>query len=162
VVRLSSDALRVSGIETAVVGEARLPRTLTLTGTLAAKPWTPEEQTALSDAGSADAKLRLAQANFDRISRLSADGVTPRQDLDAARAERDQAQSAAEQADAKRANLGLSQASAPLERQAKIWGLADLPEARSRRKLFRAAASAEESWPSPAPRTRRRGTSPSE
>ena len=104
-----------------------LGRTLRLTGTLAEKPWTPEEQTALSDAESADAKLRLAQANFDRLSRLSTEGIASHQDLDAARAERDQAQAAAAQADAKRANLGLSEASS-IGRQAEIWGLANLAE----------------------------------
>ena len=105
-----------------------LGRVLTLTGTLAEKPWTPEEQTALSDAESADAKLHLEQANLDRLSRLSAEGIASRQDLDAARADRDQARAAAAQADAKRANLGLSEASS-VGRQANIWGLADLSEA---------------------------------
>jgi cobalt-zinc-cadmium efflux system membrane fusion protein len=106
----------------------KLGLSLLLTGTLAEKPWTPEEQAALSDAESADAKLRLTQANFDRLARLSTDGIASRQDLDASRADRDQARAAAAQADAKRANLGLSEASS-IGRQAKIWGLANLPEA---------------------------------
>jgi multidrug efflux pump subunit AcrA (membrane-fusion protein) len=139
VVRLSAEAIRAAGIETAVAGEMELGRVLTLTGTLAEKPWTPEEQTALSDAESADAKLHLVQANLARLSRLSADGIASRQDLDAARADRDQARAAAAQADAKRANLGLSEAggfggpqgpplsaSSPVGREAKIWGLANL------------------------------------
>jgi len=128
VVRLSPDAVRAAGIETAIVGETTGAGVLTLTGTLAAKPWTPEEQAALSDAASADAKLRLAEANFQRLSRLSRDGVVARQDLDASRAERDQARATAAQADAKRANLGLTETALALERQATIWGLASLPE----------------------------------
>jgi multidrug efflux pump subunit AcrA (membrane-fusion protein) len=128
VVRLSPDAVRTAGIETAPIGDAAGSAILTLTGTLAAKPWTPEEQAALSDAASADAKLRLADANFQRLSRLSRDGVVARQDLDASRAERDQARAAAAQADAKRANLGLTETALALERQATIWGLASLPE----------------------------------
>jgi len=127
VVKLSPDAIRAAGIETEVVGESKLHPVLRLTGTLAEKPWTPEEQAALSDAESADAKLHLAQANLDRLTRLSADGIATRQDLDAARAERDQARAAAAQADAKRANLGLSEASS-IGREAKIWGLANLSE----------------------------------
>jgi cobalt-zinc-cadmium efflux system membrane fusion protein len=115
---------------------------LTLTGTLAEKPWTSEEQAALSDAESADARLHLAQANLDRLSRLSAGGIASRQDLDAARADRDQARAAAAQADAKRANLGLPEAggsggpqgpslsaSSSVGSEAKIWGLANLSEA---------------------------------
>ena len=128
VVRLSSEATRAGGVETAVAGEMKLGLFLPLTGTLAEKPWTPEEQTALSDAESADAKLRLAQASFDRLSRLSADGIASRQDLDAARADRDQARATAAQADAKRANLGLSEVSS-VGGEAKIWGLANLTEA---------------------------------
>jgi multidrug efflux pump subunit AcrA (membrane-fusion protein) len=128
VVRLSPDAIRTAGIETTAVGETAGGEILTLTGTLAAKPWTPEEQAALSDAVSADAKLRLAEANFQRLSRLSRDGVVARQDLDASRAELDQARAAAAQADAKRANLGLTETALALERQAMIWGLASLPE----------------------------------
>ena len=127
-VRLSPEAIRAGGIETAVAGEMELGRVLTLTGTLAEKPWTPEEQAALSDADGADAKLHLAQANLDRLFRLSAEGITSRQDLDAARADRDQARATAAQADAKRANLGLSEASS-VGGQARIWGLANLPEA---------------------------------
>jgi cobalt-zinc-cadmium efflux system membrane fusion protein len=124
---LSPAAIRAGGIETAVAGEMKLGLVLRLTGTLAEKPWTPEEQAALSDAESADARLRLAQANLDRLSRLSADGIATRQDLDAGRAERDQARAAAAQADAKRANLGLSEASS-IGRDVKIWGLANLSE----------------------------------
>ena len=125
---LSAESIRAAGIETAVVGEASLPRVLSLTGTLAAKPWIPEELTALSDAESADAKLRLAAANFERLSRLYADRIVARQDLDTARAELDQARAAAAEADAKRDNLGLSPASRSLEGEAKIWGLASLPD----------------------------------
>lgn len=128
VVRLSPDAVRTAGIETAAVGNSAGGETLTLTGTLAAKPWTAEEQAALSDAAGADAKLRLADANFQRLSHLSRDGVVARQDLDASRAERDQARAAAAEADAKRANLGLNETALALERQATIWGLASLPE----------------------------------
>jgi hypothetical protein len=128
VVHLSPGAIRTAGIETAAVGETASTEVLTLTGTLAAKPWTPEEQAALSDAASADAKLRLAEANFQRLSRLSRDGVVARQDLDGSRAELDQARAAAAQADAKRANLGLTETALALERQATIWGLASLPE----------------------------------
>ena len=139
-VRLSPEAIRAGGIETGTAGELEVGRVLTLTGTLAEKPWTPEEQTALSDAESADAKRHLAQANLDRLSRLSADGIASRQDLDAARADRDQARAAAAQADAKRANLGLSEAgglggpqgprlNSPVGSEAKIWGLANLSEA---------------------------------
>ena len=128
VVRLSPEAVRAGGIETGAAGDLEVGRVLMLTGTLAEKPWTPEEQTALSDAESADAKLHLAQANLDRLSRLSADGIASRQDLDAARADRDQARAAADQADAKRANLGLL-AGSSIGREAKIWGLANLSEA---------------------------------
>jgi multidrug efflux pump subunit AcrA (membrane-fusion protein) len=128
VVRLSPEAIRAGGIEVGAAGEMEPDRVLILTGTLAEKPWTPEEQTALSDAESADAKQRLAQANLDRLSRLSAEGIASRQDLDAARADRDQARAAATQADAKRANLGLL-AGSSIGREAKIWGLANLSEA---------------------------------
>lgn len=128
VVRLSATAAREAGIETSVATEAALDRVLTLTGTIAALPWTPEEQAAVNDAESADAKRKLAEANFQRLSRLYADGITARQDLDAARAEKDQADAAAAQADAKRANLGLSAASTVLERQTAIWGLASLSD----------------------------------
>src|SRR5262249_52418843 len=119
---------RTAGIETTIVGENSLARVLLLTGTLSAKPWIPEEQKALSDAESADAKLRLAEANFQRLSRLYADRIVARQDLDTARAERDQARAAAAQADAERDNLGLTEASRAVEGQARIWGLASLPE----------------------------------
>lgn len=128
VVRLSPSAVREAGIETALVGESTLDRALTLTGTLAAQPWTPEEQAAVNEAGSADAKRKLAEASFQRLSRLYSAGITARQDLDAARAERDQAQAAAAQADAKRANLGLSAASSAQERKTGIWGLASLSD----------------------------------
>ncbi len=101
---------------------------LTLTGTLAERPWTPEEQTALSEAEGADAKLRVTEANLARLSRLAADGVASRQDLDAARADRDQARAIAAQADAKRANLGLSLSASGYDHQATIWGLASLSE----------------------------------
>ncbi|MGE5345098.1 MAG: efflux RND transporter periplasmic adaptor subunit [Acidithiobacillales bacterium] len=128
VVRLTPEAIRTAGIQIAVVGEMVLPAVLSLTGTLAARPWLPEEQAALTDAESADAKLRLAEANFGRLSRLYTDGVAARQDRDTARAARDQAGAEAAQADARRANLGLSADSRALERRAKIWGLASLPE----------------------------------
>ncbi len=128
VVHLSPEAVRTAGIETMAAGSAPGGEVLTLTGTLAAKPWTPEEQAALSDAASADAKLRLAEANFQRLSRLFRAGLVARQDLDAARADLDQARAAAAQADAKRANLGLTETGLALERQATIWGLASLPE----------------------------------
>jgi hypothetical protein len=128
VVHLSADAVRDAGIKTALVGESTLDSVLTLTGTLAAKPWTAEEQAAVNDAESADAKRTLAEANFQRLSRLYSDGITARQDLDAARAEKDQAEAAAAQADARRANLGLSSSSRALERKAGIWGLASLSD----------------------------------
>jgi multidrug efflux pump subunit AcrA (membrane-fusion protein) len=128
VVTLSPAAIRAAGIETAPVETLALAPVVTLTGTLAAKPWTSEEQTAISEADSADAKLRLAQANFERLSRLFSEGIVARQDLDTARAARDEARATAAQADAVRANRGLSEASISLESQAKIWGLATLPE----------------------------------
>jgi Barrel-sandwich domain of CusB or HlyD membrane-fusion len=127
-VTLPAEAARAAGIETAVVGTASHPWVITLTGTLAARPWTPEEQGALSDADAADAKLRLAEADFERQSRLYDDGMVARQGLDAARAERDQARAGAAQVDAIRANLGLPAAASTLERQASLWGLASLPE----------------------------------
>ncbi|MEO8348744.1 MAG: efflux RND transporter periplasmic adaptor subunit [Acidobacteriota bacterium] len=127
-VHLSTDAIRTAGIATAAVGESSGAGVLTLTGTLAAKPWTATEQTVLSDAASADAKLRLAQSNFERLFRLSREGVVARQDLDAARAGRDEAKAAASEADARRANLGLSAGALAMERQAALWGLASLPE----------------------------------
>ncbi len=128
VVTLTPEAIRTAGIQTAVVGETRLPTVLPLTGSLAAKPWLPEEEKALSDAESADAKRRLSEATFERLSRLHSEGIAARQDLDAARADRDQARAAATQADAVRANLGLSADSRVVESRAKIWGLASLPE----------------------------------
>jgi multidrug efflux pump subunit AcrA (membrane-fusion protein) len=128
VVTLSPAAIRAAGIETALVGKTRLAPMLLLTGTVAAKPWLPEEEAALANAESADARLRLAEANYGRLSRLFADGVAARQDVDTARAERDQARAAAAQADAQRANLGLSADSRTLEDRAKIWGLASLPD----------------------------------
>ncbi len=128
VVKLSAEAARAAGIETRVVGEAGLAPVLELTGTLAAKPWIPEEQTALSDAENADARLRLAEASFARTSRLHAEGIVARQDLDTAQAARDQARATAAEADARRANLGLSVDARTLESQAGIWGLASLPE----------------------------------
>lgn len=129
VVTLSPDAISAAGIETAIIGQTPLQQVLALTGTLADRPWTPEEQTALSEAESADAKLRVTEANLSRLTRLVSEGIASRQDLDAARAERDQARANAAQADAKRANLGLSRATSTYERQAKIWGLANLSEA---------------------------------
>lgn len=129
VVRLSPEAIATAGIQTAEVGTAAGTSTVALTGELAAQPWTPEEQRALSDASTADAKLRLAESNLERLSRLSRDGVVARQDLDAARAARDEARAAAAQADAVRANLGLSEgSSAAAGRRGTIWGLASLPE----------------------------------
>jgi multidrug efflux pump subunit AcrA (membrane-fusion protein) len=127
-VKLSTDASRTAGIETRALDEARLAPVLKLTGTLAARPWIPEEQTALSDAERADAQLRLAEANFERTSRLHAEGIVARQDLDTARAARDQARATAAEADARRANLGLSADSRVVESRAGIWGLASLPE----------------------------------
>jgi hypothetical protein len=127
-VRLSPPAISTAGIATAVVGKTSGSGVLVLTGTLAAKPWTPAEQTVLSDAANADAKLRLAESNFERLSRLSQEGVVARQDLDAGRADRDEAKAAALEADARRANLGLTATALALERQAALWGLASLPE----------------------------------
>ncbi len=127
-VTLSQESVRSAGIEMAAVEANGAPRVLTLTGTLSATPWTAEEQTALSDAENADAKLRLAEANFTRVSRLSSEGVVPRQDVDAARSTLDQARSAEEQADAKRKNLGLEEGAEGIARLSRIWGLAALPE----------------------------------
>jgi multidrug efflux pump subunit AcrA (membrane-fusion protein) len=128
VVTLSAAAVSAAGIQTGVIGQLQLRQVLTLTGTLAERPWTPEEQTALSEAEGADAKLRVTEANLARLSRLAADGVASRQDLDAARADRDQARAIAAQADAKRANLGLSLSASGYDHQATIWGLASLSE----------------------------------
>lgn len=127
-VKLSPQAVRVADIEVTPVDLRALARSVNLTGSLAAKPWTSAEQTALSAAESADAERRLAESNFERIDKLVGDGVSPRQDLDAARARRDQARAAAAQADADLANLGLDLRARALERQASIWGLAALPE----------------------------------
>ncbi len=125
---MSPEAVRAAGLEIRPVGEAPLKPELTLDGTLAAKPWIAEEQTALSDAAAADARLRLAEASFERSSRLHAEGIVARQDLDTARAARDQARAAAAEADARRANLGLAADSRTLEGRARIWGLASLPQ----------------------------------
>ncbi len=127
-VTLSPDAARAGGIEVAPVAATGATRVVTLTGTLSATPWTPEEQTALSDAGNADAKLDLAKANYARISNLASEGIVARQDLDAARSELDQARSAAAQADAKRENLGLTGSEKDIAPLSRIWGLAALPE----------------------------------
>lgn len=128
VVTLSAAATSAAGIQTAIVGQTPLHQVLTLTGTLAERPWTAEEQTALAEAENADAKLRVTEANLARVTRLAAEGIASRQDLDAARADRDQARATAAQTDAKRANLGLAQATSTFDRQAKIWGLANLSE----------------------------------
>jgi Cu(I)/Ag(I) efflux system membrane fusion protein len=101
---------------------------VSLTGTLSATPWTAEEQAALSDAGNADAKLNLAKANYARVSKLASEGIVARQDLDASRSELEQAQSAAQQADAKRENMGLTGSEKDIAPLSKIWGLAALPE----------------------------------
>ncbi len=127
-VALSPEAIRSAGIEVATVEANGPARVFTLTGALSATPWTAEEQTALSDAENADAKLHLAEANFARISRLSSEGIAPRQDVDAARSALEQARSAAEQTDAKRMNLGLAEAAEGIARLSRIWGLAALPE----------------------------------
>ncbi len=127
-VRMSPEAVRAAGIATSPVGEAPLAPVLAVDGTLAAKPWIPEEQTALSDAEAADARLRLAEASFERSSRLHAEGIVARQDLDTARAARDQARAAAAEADARRANLGLLADARTLEGRARIWGLGSLPQ----------------------------------
>jgi multidrug efflux pump subunit AcrA (membrane-fusion protein) len=128
VVTLSAAAVSAAGIQTGVIGQLQLRQVLTLTGTLAERPWTPEEQTALSEADGADAKLRVTEANLARLSRLAADRIASRQDLDAARADRDQARASAAQADARRDNLGLSPAAKAYDHQASIWGLASLSE----------------------------------
>jgi Cu(I)/Ag(I) efflux system membrane fusion protein len=85
-------------------------------------------QTALSDAGNADAKLNLAKANYARVSKLASEGIVARQDLDAARSDLEQAQSAAQQADAKRDNMGLTGSEKDIAPLSRIWGLAALPE----------------------------------
>lgn len=127
-VTLSPEAVHAAGIETAPVLEGRVVARVTLTGTLAAEPWTPEEQAVLSEAEAADAKRALAKANLSRSTRLSAQGVISRQDLDAAASAFKQAASAAEQADAKRANLGLSGQTRAKMWEVRLWGLASLPE----------------------------------
>lgn len=127
-VTLVADAARAAGIETAVAGKMTRPWVIALTGTLAARPWTREEQAALSDASAADAKLRLAESNFARLARLHDEGMVAHQGLDEARAERDQERAAAAQMDAIRANLGLTATASTLERRASLWGLASLPE----------------------------------
>ena len=71
---------------------------------------------------------RVRRTFVERPGRLSRDGVVARQDLDAARAERDQARAAAAEADAKRANLGLNETALALEHLGTLWGLASLPE----------------------------------
>jgi Barrel-sandwich domain of CusB or HlyD membrane-fusion len=128
-VTLTDEAIRAAGIQVEAVSPSRLRPTLTLTGTLAAVPWTPDEQAALSEADGADAKRRLAEANFNRMSRLHREGITAGQDLDAARAELEQARATAAQADAKRANLGLTQAADSFPSSSGSWGLANVPEA---------------------------------
>lgn len=128
-VTLSDDAIRAAGIQVETVSSETLHPLLTLTGTLAAVPWTPDEQAALSEADGADAKRRLTEANFNRMSRLHAEGITAGQDLDAARAELEQARATAAQADAKRANLGLTQAADSFPSSNGSWGLANVPEA---------------------------------
>jgi len=127
-VSLSPRAIETAGIETTPVERRVLQRTLSLTGTVAAKPWIPEEQAALSAAESADAARHLAESNYDRLVNLASEGVASQQDLDAAKASRDQARAAAAQVDAQLANLGLDESARRLERRARIWGLAVLPE----------------------------------
>jgi multidrug efflux pump subunit AcrA (membrane-fusion protein) len=127
-VTLSPEAIRAGGIEVATAEANRSPRVLTLTGALSATPWTAEEQTALSEAENADAKLRLAEASFARVSQLSAGGFVSRQDLDVARSALEQARSTAEQTDAKRRNLGLAEAAGSTAWLPRVWGLAALPE----------------------------------
>jgi hypothetical protein len=128
-VTLTDEAIRAAGIQVEIVSPSRLQPLLTLSGTLAAVPWTPDEQAVLSEADGADAKRRLAEANFNRMSKLHTEGITPGQDLDTARAELEQARAAAAQADAKRANLGLTQAADSFPSSGGSWGLANVPEA---------------------------------
>ena len=94
-VTLTDEAIRAAGIQVETVSPSRLRPLLTLSGTLAAVPWTPDEQAALSEAEGADAKRRLAEANFNRMSKLHAEGITTGQDLDTARAELEQARATA-------------------------------------------------------------------
>jgi Barrel-sandwich domain of CusB or HlyD membrane-fusion len=128
-VTLTDEAIRAAGIQVETVSPSRLRPLLTLSGTLAAVPWTPDEQAALSEAEGADAKRRLAEANFNRMSKLHAEGITTGQDLDTARAELEQARATAAQADAKRANLGLTHAADSFPSSSGSWGLANVPEA---------------------------------
>jgi hypothetical protein len=128
-VALSDEAIRAAGIQVETVSPSLLRPLLTLSGTLAAVPWTPDEQAAMSEADGAGAKRRLAEANFNRMSKLHAQGITPGQDLDTARAELEQARATAAQADAKLANLGLTQAADSFPSSSGSWGLANVPEA---------------------------------
>src|SRR5450759_318154 len=128
-VALSDEAIRAAGIQVETVSPSLLRPLLTLSGTLAAVPWTPDEQAAMSEADGAGAKRRLAEANFNRMSKLHAEGITSGQDLDAARAELEQARATAAQADAKLANLGLIQAADSFPSSNGSWGLANVPEA---------------------------------
>lgn len=126
-VSLSEVAIRTAGIQVEPVRQERLDRVIELTGTLAAVPWTPEEQAVISEAEAADSRLRLAESRFARLTKLAGEGIVPQQDLDVARAEFDQAKAGEALSGAKRANLGLS-----MEKQtfaAKVWGLANLVEA---------------------------------
>lgn len=125
-VTLSDEAIRAAGIQVETMSPSRLRPLLTLSGTLAAVPWTPDEQSALSEADGADAKRRLAEANFNRMSKLHTEGITPKQDLDTARAELEQARATAAQADAKRANLGLTQSAGSFNSSSGSWGLANV------------------------------------
>jgi multidrug efflux pump subunit AcrA (membrane-fusion protein) len=127
-VSLSAAAIASAGIQTEPARQERLERVLTLTGTLAAAPWTPEEQTAISEGLEADSNLRLAESTFARASELSAQGITSKQDLNLARAELERARAVAAQAAAKRANLGLSPNVKSFAGEAKLWGLANMPE----------------------------------
>src|SRR5260370_31027238 len=68
VVTLSAAAVSAAGIQTGVIGQLQLRQALTLTGTLAERPWTPQEQTALSEAEAADANPRLTQPSLARLS----------------------------------------------------------------------------------------------
>jgi hypothetical protein len=128
VVRLAADAIRTAGISTAPVERRRLEQQLDLTGTLAAVPWTAEEQAAIAEAVSLDAERQLEETSYERQERLAAQGIVSRQALDAARAAREAARAAAASADARLANLGLGGGDSDLARQARIWGLAQLPE----------------------------------
>jgi Barrel-sandwich domain of CusB or HlyD membrane-fusion len=126
-VKLSAEAVRLAGIETAAVRSEVVARSLTLSGTLAGNPWTPAERDVISAAEAADARLRLAQAKATRLESLAAQGIVSRQDVDVSRSELDQAQAAAAELQAERSNLGLTGKSF-VARPGQIWGLADLPE----------------------------------